>query len=72
MSSWSGREESSPAISSPRTSVSAAAMSAGTGSTCSAISDQHHSKALPVVELNGVPVDFHIWDIRRLFQVSSP
>ncbi|MEV6487089.1 AIPR family protein [Actinoplanes sp. NPDC051633] len=29
------------------------------------------SKVLPSSSLNGVPVDFHIWDIRRFFQVSA-
>jgi hypothetical protein len=29
------------------------------------------SKVLPSSSLNGVPVDFHIWDIRRFFQVSE-
>jgi len=29
------------------------------------------SKVLPSSSLNGVPVDFHIWDIRRFFQLSE-
>lgn len=29
------------------------------------------AKAFPSSVVNGVPVDFHIWDIRRLFQVAE-
>ena len=29
------------------------------------------AKAVPSTELNGVPVDFHVWDIRRLHQVAE-
>ncbi|GAB3471854.1 AIPR family protein [Kineococcus endophyticus] len=38
------------------------------------LSDQSMSgtaKAFESSELNGVPIDFHIWDIRRLFQVAE-
>ena len=48
------------------------ATSAVTGSTCSAIKlISGSAKALPSSSLNGVPVDFHVWDIRRLFQVAE-
>lgn len=29
------------------------------------------AKAIPSSEINGIPVDFHIWDIGRLFQVEE-
>jgi hypothetical protein len=29
------------------------------------------AKAVPSTELNGVPVDFHVWDVRRLHQVAE-